>query len=90
MEAKVKVKVFVVINERNGKKEYGDPIEITPSEVSAGCHDVICRVNGATVLMPTRKVGVEIWSEGKREMIIGEREIKKELWRKVWEILKNS
>ncbi len=80
------VEVRVFITDGGREEQYGDPIKVTPSKVSSGYHDVICRVAGAAVLYNGRKVGIEILAgDGERKVIIGEEKIKDKLW---WGMIK--
>jgi len=78
------VEVRVFITNSGGKEEqYGDPIKVTPSKVSSGYHDVICRVAGAAVLF-REEVGVEILAGNRKlERIIGEKKIEEKLWERL-------
>ncbi|MCD6085444.1 hypothetical protein J7J41_00405 [bacterium] len=76
---KVKVRVFVVDDERI--KDYGGLI--TVSGIVDSYERIVCRVIGASTIYKGKKVGVEIFDKKnrKKKVIIGEKNIKEELWK---------
>ena len=78
---KIKARVFVVDDERI--KDYGGLI--TVSGIVDPYEKIMCRVVGVLTIYKGKKVGVELLNEnkGRKEVIIGEENIKKKLWERM-------